>query len=152
MGLWNWLWGKRPAKADAPAAPRAVPAPITPPRSDVPARDTYGVASHDPVLCHQPSGERLYIASLRCPHGHRLNGPRLGSMAGKCGHPASHVPLVSLPGINPAEECLVDCYNLICEGGEFSCTLYFDMYHPDAPPQPAPRGLTRVRTDERGAR
>lgn len=105
-------------------------------------RETYGTDPADPILCDSPAGERVYIASLRCPHGHRLAGPRLGSMSGKCPHPASHVAL--FPGEDPAGGCLVDCYELRCESGECVCKLYFDMYHPKPPAQPAPRGLTRV--------
>jgi hypothetical protein len=108
------------------------------------ARETFGVTPTDPILCDQPAGERAYILSLRCPAGHRLGGPRRGSMSGKCPHAAGHVELLVLPGMNPAEQCIVDCYDLRCEGGEYTCALYFDMYHPDPPPQPAPRGLTRV--------
>ena len=52
---------------------------------------------------------------------------------------AIHFP----PG--PADdEAIVDCYDLTCDGGEYSCSLYVDIYHPDLPPQPAPAGLSRV--------
>jgi hypothetical protein len=118
--------------------------PVTPNEGGEPVRETFGVTPDDPVLCNQPAGERAYIASLRCPNGHRLGGPRRGSGAGKCTDPNHHLALFLTPGANPADGCIVDRYELRCEGGEFSCTLYFDMYHPSPPAQPAPRGMTRV--------
>jgi hypothetical protein len=65
-------------------------------------------------------------------------------MAGKCTDPKHHATPIQMPGLDPARECIVDCYDLICEGGEYACVLYFDMYHPNPPPQPAPRGLTKA--------
>jgi hypothetical protein len=130
-------------KSGSEAAPRDTGA-VPPPQTDGSVRETFGVTPHDPILCDQPAGERLYIATLRCPSGHGFGGPRRGSMSGRCTDPQHHVAMISLPGLDPAQECIVDCYDLRCEGGEYSCTLYFDMYHPDAPPQPAPRGLTRA--------
>jgi hypothetical protein len=157
MGLWSRLkarlFGRNggdppadategPATAPALGGPAAVP--VAPPPGDTPVRETFGVTPEDPVLCDQPAGEHAYLASLRCPQGHRLRGPRLGSGAGRCTDPRHHVALFSTPGANPAEGCIVDRYEVRCDGGEFSCTLYFDMYHPAPPPQPAPRGLMRV--------
>jgi hypothetical protein len=150
VGLWNrlrrLLFGPDAAERAMDEAERRVvdslrtglPVPVAGGES----RETFGVTPTDPILCNQPVGERAYILSLRCPAGHRLGGPRRGSMAGKCPHPHGHVDL--LPGTNPAEQCIVDCYDLRCEGGEYACVLYFDMYHPNPPPQPAPHGLTRV--------
>jgi hypothetical protein len=144
MSLWNKLWesvfGR---KSDAEPSPAAAE-PSAPSAVDESVSATFGVTASDPILCDQPSGERAYIGSLRCPQGHRLRGSRRGSMQGKCSDPAHHVAMMILSGANPAESCIVDCYDLVCEGGEYSCALYFDMYHPKAPPQPAPRGMTRV--------
>ena len=52
--------------------------------------------------------------------------------------------------MNPAELCLVDSDDVRYEGGEYSCTLYFDMYQADPPPEPAKHGRTTPVTD--GAR
>jgi hypothetical protein len=142
MAFWSKLWARLFAQKSQPALrPAAPPAPGA---ADESVRETYGVTPSDPILCDQPSGERLYIATLRCPSGHRLGGPRRGSMQGKCPDPRHHVFPIVLPGITAEEVCHVDCYDLRCEGGEYSCALYFDMYHPEAPPQPAPRGMTRA--------
>ena len=155
MGIWSRLkarlFGQSQFQKNIAALERRVtdaahtgPAPAAPGASNgEPVRETFGVTPADPVLCNQPSGEHAYIGSLRCPQGHRLRGPRIGSMQGKCSDPRHHASLFPAPDEDPAERCLVDRYDLRCDGGEFSCTLYFDMYHPGAPPQPAPRGMTR---------
>ena len=104
-------------------------------------RLTYGFKRDDPVLCFMANGEMQYISSLRCPSGHRLLGSRNGSQHGKCTDPKTHR---SSSEKDPAQTCLVDRYDLQCEGGEYSCTLYFDMYHPHGARQPAPAGLSRV--------
>ncbi|MBM3983245.1 MAG: hypothetical protein FJ304_23830 [Planctomycetes bacterium] len=154
MGFWSRLKARLfgPSATDA-AERRAVDAflagsaaapPVAPPTDAAPVRETYGVSADDPILCDQLVGERLYIATLRCPHGHRLGDPRRGSMAGKCTDPRHHAALFPSADADPAEACIVDAYELTCEGGEFPCTLYFDMYHPNPPPQPAPRGLSRA--------
>jgi hypothetical protein len=122
QGFWAKMFGRQP-KAE-------------------PMRATYGFTAEDPILCHEPLGEMQFLISLRCPNGHRLRGSRAGSLSGKCTAPASHTP--RFPGSDPAESCVVDRYDSVCDGGEYKCTLYFDMYHPGLPPQPAPRGLTRV--------
>jgi hypothetical protein len=132
MGFWSRLFGGNPE-------PEMPPVPI-----DESVRETFGVTPNDPILCDQPVGERLYIASLRCPRGHRLSGPRRGSMAGKCPDPKHHAASFGLTGDDPTKACIVDCYDLVCEGGEYSCSLYFDMYHSSPPAQPAPRGLART--------
>lgn len=99
----------------------------------------YGYAPDDPIRCDGPAGERAFIAKLRCPRGHELRGHRVGSFDGKCTDPAHHEGF--LPDERPEEHSLVDRYELTCTGGEHSCALYFDMYHPDAPEQRAPDGL-----------
>lgn len=139
MGFWKRLWARLfgPKRETESRPARTVIAPAVP-------VSNFGTAPDNPILCHDPSGERAYIARLRCGRGHRLGGARRGSMPGKCSAPAHHVSLLQMPGENPAEECIVDAYNLVCEGGEYSCVLYFDMYHPTAPPQPAPAGITIV--------
>jgi hypothetical protein len=103
-------------------------------------RGSYGFAPHDPILCDGPAGEREFISRLRCSNGHALRGPRVGSFGGKCPDPAHHEGFGS--NDRPEDLCLVDGYDLKCEGGEHACFLYFDMYHPDAPEQPPPVGLT----------
>ena len=140
MGLWNKLWAA--VFGEKPVAEPVRRVGAAPPISEEESRETYGATPSDPILCDQPIGERLYIATLRCPGGHRLVGSRRGSMSGKCSDPRHHVSLFA--DEKPDEVCIVDCYDLVCEGGEYSCALYFDMYHPGAPPQPAPRGLTRA--------
>jgi len=129
MGFWRTLFGRKP--------PDAVPEAVH--------SGTYGFAPDHPILCDSPPGEREFIAGLRCPSGHLLRGPRVGSFDGKCPHPADHEGF--LPDERPGEHCLVDRYDVTCENGEYSCSLYFDMYHPQAPEQPAPEGLTRATPD-----
>ena len=113
-------------------------------------RATYGFSPDDPILCNFIEGERQFIASLRCPNGHRLKGPRRGSAFGTCTKPESHTGLDTLLRHYPADAArgeqtyMVDIYELACEAGEYRCTLYFDMYHPNISRQPPPRGLTRV--------
>ena len=103
----------------------------------------YGFSADEPILCNGPQGEHEYIASLRCPAGHPLEGRRLGSFRGKCTDPARHV--THFEHEKPGESCLVDNYAVTCTGGEFSCHLFFDMYHPKTGTKPPPSGLTRVR-------
>jgi hypothetical protein len=110
-------------------------------------RSTYGFTAQDPILCDEFAG--LFIGSLRCPNGHRLRGTRFGSTDGKCSDPSSHRDMRQLLAIHfppgPADdEAIVDRYDLTCDVGEYSCSLYFDTYHPDLPPQPAPEGLSKV--------
>lgn len=141
MSFWSRIFGE----SDKPTPKRELAARATaenPPHNDS-VRATFGIKPDDPILCDQPVGERAYIMRLRCSQGHRLAGPRRGSMPGKCTDPKHHRLMIDLPGVPPPDEqCIVDCYDLVCEGGECSCSMYFDMYHPDAPPQPAPQGFT----------
>jgi hypothetical protein len=104
-------------------------------------RDTYGFRAEDPIMVDQPLGELQFIGTLRCPSGHRMRGHRAGSLGGKCPDASSHRSQFPASGRG---ECTVDRYELRCDGSEHSCTLYFDMYHPNMPPQPAPKGLTRT--------
>jgi hypothetical protein len=104
--------------------------------------ETYGFSADDPILCNGPWGEQEYLAALRCPGGHPLEGQRRGSVRGKCTDPVRHV--THFEHEKPAEFCLVDDYAVACSGGEFSCHLYFDMYHPKTATRSPPNGLTRV--------
>jgi hypothetical protein len=104
-------------------------------------RSTYGFTAEDPILCHQPVGEMQILNALRCPQGHRLRGDRQGSNRGKCTSPATHqTPF----GDDASESCIVDVYDVKCDGGEYTSVLFFDMYHPSSPPQPTPQGLQRA--------
>jgi hypothetical protein len=114
-------------------------------------RPSYGFTADDPILCNEFAGS--FIGSLRCPAGHHLRGRRLGSMDGKCSDLSTHVePMRDLMAARfpefagPKDKCIVDRYDLQCDGGEYSCSLFFDIYHPDLPPQPAPAGLSKVAT------
>jgi hypothetical protein len=110
-------------------------------------RPTYGFTPDDPILGDEFSG--LFIRSLRCPNGHHLRGRRAGSVHGKCTDESTHrEPMRDLmaerfPDWPPSPD-VIDRYDLTCDGGEFSCSLYFDIYHPDLPPQPPPHGLSKA--------
>jgi hypothetical protein len=109
------------------------------------ADEFFGYTAQTPILCHEPVGERIYLHGLRCPNGHPFSANRLGSMSGICPNPRSHRDL--LPEFSSLPGCIVDKYELECQEGEHTCKLFFDMYHPDAPPQPAPRGLSHATSE-----
>jgi hypothetical protein len=96
-------------------------------------RPTYGFTPDDPILGDEFSG--MFIRSLRCPNGHHLRGHRVGSVEGKCTDRSTHrEPMRDLmaarfPGWPPSPD-VIDRYDLTCDGGEYSCSLYFDIYHP----------------------
>jgi len=108
-----------------------------------PPKGAFGFSPNNAIPCDGAAGESSYIASLRCPSGHafRLTGPR-GSMPSKCTNPAEHQDrawaILDMQG-----GYIVDHYTLACAGGEYSCGLYFDMYHPDTVDDRVPDGLTR---------
>ncbi|HUJ26901.1 MAG TPA: hypothetical protein VLW85_12835 [Myxococcales bacterium] len=95
-----------------------------------------------------PPGEKAYMASLHCPDGSRPQPRRIGSVG------ARHQPvdpddariLLQMDPerpLQPGEPDLhiVDAIEARC--GKGSTTIFFDMYHCPAPPQPAPEGFTR---------
>jgi hypothetical protein len=92
-------------------------------------------------MCYDPAGEERFIRTTFCPNGHRLLGHRVGSYTGTCPAPAKHV----LPHrqMYPGEPCMVDRYDCVCSGGEFKCTLYFDMYHPETMQQDVASGAAK---------
>ena len=65
----------------------------------------------DPVRCESPSGERAYLARLRCPSGVSATYGRLGSV-----------------GLGPYETIL-DRYEVRCPDWSEPTHVYMDMYH-----------------------
>ena len=124
MSFWNRIIGGSDKPQPKPRSEVAAWKPDDSPPHDETVRATFGVAADDPILCDQPAGEHAYIARLRCSQGHRIGGPRRGSMSGKCTDPAHHKAMIGLPGVPPPDvSCIVDCYDLLCEGGECSLSL-----------------------------
>ena len=102
-----------------------------------------GYSPEDPLMCSGPAAEREIIESLRCPNGHRLRFRRLGSTLGRCPEPSGHRSIGD-------DDCIVDKFFMECTGGEHTCSLYFDMYHPSAPWPETPEGLKSARERKAG--
>ncbi|MEE8424388.1 MAG: hypothetical protein V3S11_01090 [Elusimicrobiota bacterium] len=96
-----------------------------------------GCSAENPLLARSPSDEREILDKLRCPNGHRFDFRRLGSVGGRCPEPASHRSVMG------DRVCIVDKYQLNCQNGEFSCELFFDMYHPERSEPAPPKGLRK---------
>ncbi len=109
--------------------------------------ETRGYTPDNPLVCCDPSGERSYLRDLRCPNGHRFYFRRIGSLPGRCPEPSAHEHPFPCDDTDP-RVCVVDKYVLQCGGGEHTCTLYFDMYHPLFLVQPIPKGLRRAAREE----
>lgn len=90
--------------------------------------DEPGDSPENPVTCHLPVGERVFLNGLRCPSGTSYRFERRGSVGGSCPDPKSHEgphPDPTQPGSIP-----VDHYELTCMCGQHTRTVYMDMYHP----------------------
>ncbi|MCA9010933.1 MAG: hypothetical protein KDB01_14375 [Planctomycetaceae bacterium] len=117
-----------------------------PPTASGAIAETFGYTPDNPILCDDPMGEIEFINSLRCPNGHPFRGFRIGSMDGHCTCPNTHCPPLSTE-TELCPPCIVDRYELRCLGGEHTCELFFDMYHPGSASQSTPSGLIRVSDD-----
>jgi hypothetical protein len=81
----------------------------------------------NPVRANMPSGQRAYLARLRCANHQAPTFERRGSM-----------------GMGPYG-MIVDAYNVTCASSSpASSVIYLDMYHPTHVETGAPAGFTIV--------
>jgi hypothetical protein len=95
-----------------------------------------------------PPGEQAYLAGLRCPDGTTPVIKRMGSVGTRLTPADPNDPRILLQmdperPLQPGEPDLhiVDAFEARCSAA--TSTLFVDMYHCPAPPQPPPDGLTR---------
>jgi hypothetical protein len=93
-----------------------------------------GISPQFPLLASDPQDEQAMLNSLQCPGGHTLQHRRQGSVPGHCPEAAAHCG-------SPADNCIVDQFEVTCSGGEFRADIYFDMHHPVHAQQHPPLGL-----------
>lgn len=94
-----------------------------------------------------PPGEKAYLAALRCPGGEKPLSRRMGSVGSRTQPVDPDDPRILLQmdperPLAPGEPDLhiVDAVEARCPGATY--TLFLDMYHCPAPPQPPPEGFT----------
>jgi hypothetical protein len=95
-----------------------------------------------------PPGEKAWLTGLRCPGGEPAQVKRMGA-AGSRNEPMDpNDPRILLQmdperPLQPGEPDLhiVDAFEARCPGAVY--TLFVDMYHCPAPPQPPPDGFTK---------
>jgi len=112
-----------------PADPWGNPAPSGPPLMWEPGQGGLGATPEQAILCHDPDGERAYLARLHCPTGEPYSFERLSSLRAKCREPATHQQAI---GSAHTDLVSIDLYRLECACGEHRGELHFDMYHPNA--------------------
>jgi tellurite resistance protein len=112
-----------------PADPWGDPAPSGPPLTWEPGRGGLGATPDQAILCHDPDGERAYLARLRCPKGEPYSYQRVSSVRAKCREPHTHEQAI---GSAHTGLVSIDLYRLECACGAHQGELYFDMYHPGA--------------------
>ena len=96
-----------------------------------------------------PPGEKAYTEALRCPGSgakpqlHRLGNAGTRTTPLDPNDPRTLLQMDPERPLQPGEPDLhiVDAIEARCPGATY--TLFFDMYHCPAPPQPAPEGFTR---------
>jgi len=95
-----------------------------------------------------PPGVKTYLATLRCPGGAEPQTRRVGSVGTRVAPADPNDPRILLQmdperpiGPGEADLHIVDAFEARCPGVTY--TVFIDMYHCPAPPQPAPDGLTR---------
>ena len=95
-----------------------------------------------------PPGVKAYLAGLRCPGGGEPQTGRVGSVGTRMAPVDPNDPRILLQmdperPLQPGEPDLhiVDAFEVRCPGATY--TVFIDMYHCPAPPQPPPDGLTR---------
>lgn len=112
-----------------PADPWGDPAPSGPPLTWEPGRGGLGATPEQAILCHDPDGERAYLARLRCPSGEPYSYQRVSSLRAKCREPDTHQQPI---GSAHTGLVSIDLYQLECGCGAHRGELHFDMYHPGA--------------------
>ena len=107
-----------------------------------------GLSKERAVEVCLPPGEQAFMASLHCPDGSRPQARRVGSVGTRHAPVQPDDPRMLLQmdperPLQPGEPDLhiVDAIEARCQHGSY--TIFFDMYHCPAPPQPAPEGFTR---------
>jgi len=95
-----------------------------------------------------PPGVKAWLQSLRCPDGSEPQTKRIGSVGSRITPADPNDPRILLQmdperPLQPGEPDLhiVDAFEARCPGATY--TLFVDMYHCPAPPQPAADGLRR---------
>ncbi len=95
-----------------------------------------------------PPGVKAYLGGLRCPGGGEPQTKRIGSVGSRLVPVDPNDPRILLQmdperPLQPGEPDLhiVDAFEVRCPGATY--TVFIDMYHCPAPPQPPPDGLTR---------
>jgi hypothetical protein len=95
-----------------------------------------------------PPGVKAYLGTLRCPDGSSAKPHRVGSIGSRMEPVDPNDPRILLQ-MDPERPLtsgepdlhIVDAVEAHCPGAVY--TLFFDMYHCPAPPQPPPDGLSR---------
>ncbi|MGE5048615.1 MAG: hypothetical protein ACM3PC_08620 [Deltaproteobacteria bacterium] len=95
-----------------------------------------------------PPGEKAYLTGLRCPGGEAAQVKRMGPTGSRNEPVDPNDPRILLQmdperPLQPGEPDLhiVDAFEASCPGAVY--TLFVDMYHCPAPPQPPPGGFSR---------
>ena len=95
-----------------------------------------------------PPGAKAYLSALRCTDGTTPVTRRIGSVGSRVAPADPDDPRILLQmdperPLQPSEPDLhiVDAFEARCGGATY--TLFIDMYHCPAPPQPAADGFTR---------
>ena len=108
----------------------------------------FGLSKERAVEVCLPPGEKAYLSGLRCPDGSPPKPRRVGSIGSRLQPVDPNDPRILLQmdperPLAPGEPDLhiVDAFEAHCPGAVY--TLFFDMYHCPASPQPAPDGLGR---------
>ena len=108
----------------------------------------FGISKERAVEVCLPPGEKAYLGGLRCPDGSAPKPHRIGSLGSRMQPIDPNDPRILLQmdperPLAPGEPDLhiVDAVEAHCPGAVY--TLFLDMYHCPAAPQPAPDGLAR---------
>ena len=95
-----------------------------------------------------PPGVKAWLHSLRCPDGSEPHPKRVGSVGSRITPADPNDPRILLQmdperPLQPGEPDLhiVDAFEARCPGATY--TVFVDMYHCPAPPQPPADGLQR---------
>lgn len=106
-----------------------------------PAPPGFGMSRERAIEVCLPPGEKAYLAALRCPDGSRPQPHRVGNTGTRAQPIDPNDPRLLLQmdperPLAPAEPDfhIVDAVEARCPGATF--TLFFDMYHCPANPQP----------------